>query len=74
MRGSAMKTVMLCMEVPTSLAAAGGFAARYTLLGLVLAALSLGLVHAGRQAVKRARTTEAVEAKAEYDHLHGRKS
>ncbi|WP_344119830.1 hypothetical protein [Kocuria aegyptia] len=40
----------------------------------MLAALSLGLVYAGWRAVKRGRTTEAMEAKTEYDRLHGREA
>ena len=41
-------------------------------MGLGLVVLTLGLVYAGWRAVKRGRTTEAMEAKAEYDRLHER--
>lgn len=74
MRGSGMQGVLLGLAAPTALAAAGCFAAGYSLLGLVLAALSLGLVYAGWRAVKRGRTTEALEAEAEFDRLHGREA
>ena len=74
MRGSRTQAVLLGLAAPTALAAAGCFAAGYTLLGLVLAALSLGLVYAGWRAVKRGRTTEAMVAKAEYDRMHGREA
>ncbi|GAA1750603.1 hypothetical protein GCM10009767_06890 [Kocuria aegyptia] len=74
MRGSGLQGVLLGLAAPTALAAAGCFAAGYWLLGLVLAALSLGLVYAGWRAVKRGRTTEAMEAKTEYDRLHGREA
>ena len=71
MRGSGTQAVLVGLAAPTALAAAGCFAAGYTLLGLVLAALSLGLVYAGWRAVKRGRTTEAMEAKADYDRRQG---
>lgn len=67
MRGSRMQGLLTGMAAPTALAAAGCFAAGYTLLGLGLVALTLGLVHAGWRAVRRGRTTEAMEAEAEYD-------
>ena len=70
MRGSKTQGLLTGMAAPTALAAAGCFAAGYTLLGLVLVVLTLGLVYAGWRAVKRGRTTEAMEAKAEYDRLH----
>ena len=74
MRGSGTQAVLVGLAAPTALAAAGCFAAGYTLLGLVLAALSLGLVYAGWRAVKRGRTTEAMDAKAEYDRRHGQEA
>ena len=72
MRGSKTQGLLTGMAAPTALAAAGCFAAGYTLLGLVLVVLTLGLVYAGWRAVKRGRTTEAMEAKAEYDRQHER--
>ena len=70
MRSSKMQGLLTGLAAPTALAAAGCFAAGYTLLGLGLVVLTLGLVYAGWRAVKRGRTTEEMEAKAEYDRLH----